>query len=66
VLLIYGICAGLGVLSLLLSGAGQVYAFLGVFVVIGIVLFGLARLDLGGPDAGIEPESQVSGASSRR
>ena len=55
VLLIYAVCAGLGVLSLLLSGAGQVYAFLGVFVVIGLALFGLSRMDLGGPDD--EPES---------
>jgi UDP-GlcNAc:undecaprenyl-phosphate/decaprenyl-phosphate GlcNAc-1-phosphate transferase len=70
VLLIYGICAGLGALSLLLSGAGQVYAFLGVFVVIGIVLFGLARLDLGRGSSGsqgrIEPESPLREASPRR
>jgi UDP-GlcNAc:undecaprenyl-phosphate GlcNAc-1-phosphate transferase len=66
VLLIYAICVGLGALSLLLSGAGQVYAFLGVFVVIGLVLFGLARLDLGGPDAAAEPDSPLSGASPRR
>ena len=66
VLLIYGICAVLGVLSLLLSGAGQVYAFLGVFVVIGLVLFGLARLDLGGPNSRIEPESSLREASPRR
>jgi UDP-GlcNAc:undecaprenyl-phosphate/decaprenyl-phosphate GlcNAc-1-phosphate transferase len=66
VLLIYGICAALGVLSLLLSGAGQVYAFLGVFVVIGLVLFGLARLDLGGPNNRIEPESTLREASPRR
>jgi UDP-GlcNAc:undecaprenyl-phosphate GlcNAc-1-phosphate transferase len=51
VLLIYGICIGLGGLSLFLTGAGQVYAFIGVFVLIGVVLFSLARLDLGGPDA---------------
>jgi UDP-GlcNAc:undecaprenyl-phosphate/decaprenyl-phosphate GlcNAc-1-phosphate transferase len=50
VLLIYAICIGLGGLSLLLSGAGQVYAFLGVFVVIGLALFALSRIDLGGPD----------------
>ena len=48
VLLIYGICIALGGLSLLLTGAGQQYAFLGVFVLIGLVLFVLARLDLGG------------------
>jgi UDP-GlcNAc:undecaprenyl-phosphate/decaprenyl-phosphate GlcNAc-1-phosphate transferase len=49
VLLIYGICIGLGGLSLLLSGAGQLYAFLGVFVLIGLALLALSRLDLGGP-----------------
>ena len=51
VLLIYAICVGLGALSLLLSGAGQVYAFLGVFVLIGLALLALSRIDLGGPDA---------------
>ena len=72
VLLIYGICASLGVLSLLLSGAGQVYAFLGVFVVIGLFLFGLSRLDLGRgrgrprSQSRIEPESPLSEASPRR
>jgi UDP-GlcNAc:undecaprenyl-phosphate GlcNAc-1-phosphate transferase len=66
VLLIYGICVGLGVLSLLLTGAGQVYAFLGVFVVIGLVLFGLARVDLGGRQAGIEPDSPLTEATPRR
>jgi UDP-GlcNAc:undecaprenyl-phosphate/decaprenyl-phosphate GlcNAc-1-phosphate transferase len=60
VLLIYAICIGLGLLSLLLSGAGQVYAFLGVFVVIGIALFGLSRMDLGGPDKQ-EPEDLPAG-----
>jgi UDP-GlcNAc:undecaprenyl-phosphate GlcNAc-1-phosphate transferase len=51
VLLIYAICIGLGALSLLLSAAGQVYAFLGVFVLIGLALLALSRIDLGGPDA---------------
>jgi UDP-GlcNAc:undecaprenyl-phosphate GlcNAc-1-phosphate transferase len=60
VLLIYAICIGLGLLSLLLSGAGQVYAFLGVFVVIGLALFGLSRMDLGGPDKQ-EPEDLPAG-----
>ncbi len=66
VLLIYGICIALGALSLLLSGAGQVYAFLGVFVLIGLALFGLARIDLGSRNGGIEPESPMSEASPRR
>jgi UDP-GlcNAc:undecaprenyl-phosphate GlcNAc-1-phosphate transferase len=46
VLLIYAICAALAVLSLLLSGTGQVYAFLGLFVGLGVVLFGLTRRGL--------------------
>jgi UDP-GlcNAc:undecaprenyl-phosphate GlcNAc-1-phosphate transferase len=55
VLLIYAICAGLGVLSLVLSGANQVYAFMGVFVATGVVLFFLAW---GGfSDSGLEAES---------
>ena len=66
VLLIYGFCITLGVLSLLLSGADQVYAFVGVFVLIGLVIFGLARLDLGGPGTGTEPEAPLTGASPRR
>jgi UDP-GlcNAc:undecaprenyl-phosphate GlcNAc-1-phosphate transferase len=43
VLLIYAICAGLGGLSLVLSAAGQVYAFLGVLIGFGLLLFGLTR-----------------------
>ena len=49
VLLIYGICIALGALSLLLSGAGQVVAFLGVFVLIGIALLVLSRYSLDEP-----------------
>ena len=43
VLLIYAICAGLGTLSLVLSGSGQLYAFLGAFVVFGLVILLLDR-----------------------
>jgi UDP-GlcNAc:undecaprenyl-phosphate GlcNAc-1-phosphate transferase len=39
VLVIYGICAALAVLALVLTGATQLYAFLGVFVASGLVLF---------------------------
>jgi UDP-GlcNAc:undecaprenyl-phosphate GlcNAc-1-phosphate transferase len=46
VLLIYGMCIGLAVLSLLLSGSGQFYAFLGLFVLSGVGLFVLARRSL--------------------
>lgn len=51
VLLIYAICAGLGALSLLLSGSGQLYAFLGAFLIFGIVILLLDRaVDTGSPD----------------
>jgi len=43
VLVIYAICAGLGVLSLLLSNSGQLYAFMGAFLVFGIVILLLDR-----------------------
>ncbi len=43
VVLIYGLCAVLGLLAFLLSGTNQLYAFLGVFVAIGFILFILAR-----------------------
>lgn len=46
VLLIYGICSVLALLSLLLSGTGQIYAFLGLFVGLGLVLFVLTRRGL--------------------
>jgi len=53
VLLIYAICAGLGIVSLLVSTATQVYAFLGAFVVFGVILFLLTRE----PREALEPES---------
>jgi UDP-GlcNAc:undecaprenyl-phosphate GlcNAc-1-phosphate transferase len=43
VLLIYGICIGLGLLAMLLSGSTQLYAFVGAFVALGFVVFILAR-----------------------
>ena len=43
VLAIYGICAILGLVAMLLSEVSQLYAFLGVFVVSGLVLFGPTR-----------------------
>ncbi len=58
VLLIYAICAGLGALSLVLSGSGQLYAFLGAFLVFGLVILLLDRVvdsrdpDEGAPGAG--------------
>ena len=50
VLAIYGICLVLAVLALLLSGVTQLYAFLGVFVAFGLVLFLPTRGDFDRPD----------------
>jgi UDP-GlcNAc:undecaprenyl-phosphate GlcNAc-1-phosphate transferase len=58
VLLIYGICAGLGALSLILSVAGQVYAFLGVLIGFGLLLFALTRGRFAA--AALEPHSYES------
>jgi UDP-GlcNAc:undecaprenyl-phosphate GlcNAc-1-phosphate transferase len=57
VLLIYAICAGLGVLSLVVSTAAQVYAFLGALVVFGLVLFLLTR----GTSEALEPAAYREG-----
>ena len=43
VLAIYAICAALGLVALILSEVSQLYAFLGVFVVSGLILFGPTR-----------------------
>jgi UDP-GlcNAc:undecaprenyl-phosphate/decaprenyl-phosphate GlcNAc-1-phosphate transferase len=50
VLAIYGICLALAVLSMLLSGVTQLYAFLGVFVAFGLILFLPTRGDFDRPD----------------
>ena len=68
VLLIYAICTVLGAMSLLLSGANQVIAFAGVFLLIGLILFVLARLDLGGsaePDAETETAPPADAGAAR-
>jgi UDP-GlcNAc:undecaprenyl-phosphate GlcNAc-1-phosphate transferase len=57
VLLIYAICASLGVMSLVASTATQVYAFLGALVAFGVVLFLLTR----GPREALEPGSYEAG-----
>jgi UDP-GlcNAc:undecaprenyl-phosphate/decaprenyl-phosphate GlcNAc-1-phosphate transferase len=55
VVLIYGMSGALAILSLVLTGASQVYAFAGVFVGIGAILFVLAW---GGfSDSGLEAET---------
>jgi UDP-GlcNAc:undecaprenyl-phosphate GlcNAc-1-phosphate transferase len=43
VLLIYAVCATLGLMSLLVSSATGVFAFIGALVVLGVVAFGLGR-----------------------
>jgi UDP-GlcNAc:undecaprenyl-phosphate/decaprenyl-phosphate GlcNAc-1-phosphate transferase len=50
VLLIYAICVALALLAMLLSGATQLYAFIGVFFASGFVLYILAR-------GGLEPDA---------
>ena len=50
VLAIYGICLALALLSMLLSGVTQLYAFLGIFVAFGLVLFLPTRGDFDRPD----------------
>jgi UDP-GlcNAc:undecaprenyl-phosphate GlcNAc-1-phosphate transferase len=47
VLVIYGICIGLAVMSLVLSGTGQLYAFLGLVVISGLLLFLFTRGETG-------------------
>jgi UDP-GlcNAc:undecaprenyl-phosphate GlcNAc-1-phosphate transferase len=47
VLVIYAICIGLAVLSFVLSGTQQLYAFLGLVVVSGLLLFALTRGETG-------------------
>jgi UDP-GlcNAc:undecaprenyl-phosphate GlcNAc-1-phosphate transferase len=43
VLVIYAICAGLGVVALLVSEVTQAYAFISVFILSGLILFGPTR-----------------------
>ncbi len=59
VLLIYGICAMLGIVSLVLTEAQSVYAFLGIAVASGLVIFALARL----PHDALEPTPYDNGDS---
>jgi UDP-GlcNAc:undecaprenyl-phosphate GlcNAc-1-phosphate transferase len=54
VLVIYGVCGLLAVMSLVLSNTSQMYAFLGLVVVFGLALFAIERL---GGGAGAVQES---------
>jgi UDP-GlcNAc:undecaprenyl-phosphate GlcNAc-1-phosphate transferase len=62
VFVIYGICLVLAVLALLLSGVSQLYAFIGVFLAFGLVLFlptrGRFRDDLEADSYEDEPTSR--------
>ena len=60
VLAIYGICLALAILSMLLSGVTQLYAFLGIFVAFGLVLFLPTRGDFDRPDE-LEAEAYEPG-----
>jgi UDP-GlcNAc:undecaprenyl-phosphate GlcNAc-1-phosphate transferase len=55
VLLIYGICTLLAVASLLLTGSGPLYAFLGIVIGFGLVLYLLTRR--AGGDVALEASS---------
>lgn len=46
VLLIYAICIALAILTFVLSGTGQFYAFIGIVVASGLILFVLTRRSL--------------------
>ncbi len=66
VLLIYGVCILLAVLSLVLSVTNQMYAFLGLIVVFGLALFLIERLS-GGAAAiqeSLDADSYVAAGSS--
>jgi len=56
VLVIYGLCLALAVLSLVLSGASQLYAFMGIVVGGGLVLYLLTRRGQGALDASSYPD----------
>jgi UDP-GlcNAc:undecaprenyl-phosphate GlcNAc-1-phosphate transferase len=63
VLVIYGVCIFLAILSLGFSGTGQMYAFLGLVVAFGLVLFLIERLG-GGANAiqeSLDPHSYANG-----
>ncbi|MEO7663702.1 MAG: MraY family glycosyltransferase, partial [Candidatus Limnocylindrales bacterium] len=57
VLLIYGICASLGVMSLIVPAATQIYAFLGALVAFGVLLLLLTR----SADDALEPRTYEPG-----
>lgn len=56
VLFIYTMCAGLGIIALLVQDVAQAYAFISLFIVAGLILFGPTRGAFDRPD-GLEAES---------
>jgi UDP-GlcNAc:undecaprenyl-phosphate GlcNAc-1-phosphate transferase len=68
VVLIYAVCIVLGLLSLFLTGANQLLAFVGVFVLIGLLLFLLARVTVGGRGSvgGTGPDPDLKAAREGR
>ena len=50
VFVIYGLCLSLAILALVLSGVDQLYAFIGVFLAFGLVLFIPTRRSFGRPE----------------
>jgi UDP-GlcNAc:undecaprenyl-phosphate GlcNAc-1-phosphate transferase len=56
VLVIYGVCVLLALLSLRLSGTGQIYAFMGLVMVFGVALLLIERLSDTGAEAPVPPE----------
>jgi UDP-GlcNAc:undecaprenyl-phosphate GlcNAc-1-phosphate transferase len=67
VLLIYAVCATLGLMSLLVSSATGVFAFLGALVMFGVVAFLLRRdaAEGAGEEAGERSAEQVGDPSER-
>ncbi len=60
VLVIYGVCILLALLSLKLSNTGQMYAFMGLALVFGLVLFVIARVGGGADGVGDDPECDTA------
>ena len=65
VFVIYGICIVLALLALLLSGVEQLYAFLGIFLAFGLVLFIPTRGAIGRPEE-LEADTYRSDSSDRQ
>jgi UDP-GlcNAc:undecaprenyl-phosphate/decaprenyl-phosphate GlcNAc-1-phosphate transferase len=61
VLLIYGICAALAILALLVQEVAQAYAFISLFIIAGLILFGPTRGAFQRPDE-LEAEAYEGGA----